>query len=138
MSGSILFRHNLDHLKELGCKVAIDDFGTGYSSFGWLRDLPVEIIKIDRSFVTPLATDIASVHIVRSIVDLCKRLGFTVIAEGVETRTQADMLTALGVDRSKDSRSGPRNRRPRPASSTASNFRHHKAQVRQRELPSYR
>ncbi len=102
-----LVRRNLDHLKELGCKVAIDDFGTGYSSFGWLRDLPVEIIKIDRSFVTPLATDIASVHIVRSIVDLCKRLGFTVIAEGVETRTQADMLTALGVDRLQGFAFGP-------------------------------
>jgi diguanylate cyclase (GGDEF)-like protein/PAS domain S-box-containing protein len=102
-----LVRRTLDHLKELGCKVAIDDFGTGYSSFGWLRDLPVEIIKIDRSFVTPLATDIASVHIVRSIVDLCKRLGFTVIAEGVETRTQADMLTALGVDRLQGFAFGP-------------------------------
>jgi diguanylate cyclase (GGDEF)-like protein len=102
-----LVRRTLDQLKELGCKVAIDDFGTGYSSFGWLRDLPVEIIKIDRSFVTPLATDIASVHIVRSIVDLCKRLGFTVIAEGVETRTQADMLTALGVDRLQGFAFGP-------------------------------
>jgi diguanylate cyclase (GGDEF)-like protein/PAS domain S-box-containing protein len=102
-----LVRYTLDQLKELGCKVAIDDFGTGYSSFGWLRDLPVEIIKIDRSFVRPLATDIASVHIVRAIVDLCKRLGFTVIAEGVETRTQADMLTALGVDRLQGFAFGP-------------------------------
>jgi diguanylate cyclase (GGDEF)-like protein/PAS domain S-box-containing protein len=100
-------RSTLHELKDLGCKVAIDDFGTGYSSFGWLRDLPVEIIKIDRSFVTPLATDIASVHIVRSIVDLCKRLGFLVVAEGVETRTQADMLTALGVDRLQGFAFGP-------------------------------
>jgi diguanylate cyclase (GGDEF)-like protein/PAS domain S-box-containing protein len=102
-----LVRTTLHQLKELGCKIAIDDFGTGYSSFGWLRDLPVEIIKIDRSFITPLATDTASVHIVRSIVDLCKRLGFTVIAEGVETRSQADMLTALGVDRLQGFAFGP-------------------------------
>jgi diguanylate cyclase (GGDEF)-like protein/PAS domain S-box-containing protein len=89
----------LRRLRDLGCSVAIDDFGTGYSSFGYLRDLPADIIKIDRSFVEPLATDVRSVHIVRAIVDLSKRLGFTVVAEGVETLTQADMLTALGVDR---------------------------------------
>jgi diguanylate cyclase (GGDEF)-like protein/PAS domain S-box-containing protein len=90
---------SLRHLRMLGCAVAIDDFGTGYSSFGYLRDLPADLIKIDRSFVVPLATDVRSVHIVRAIVDLSKRLGFVVIAEGVETMTQADMLTALGVDR---------------------------------------
>jgi PAS domain S-box-containing protein/diguanylate cyclase (GGDEF)-like protein len=94
-----LVRHSLDRLRALGCSTAIDDFGTGYSSFGWLRDLPVQIIKIDRSFITSIATDITAVHIVRAMVDLCKRLGFIVIAEGVETQTQADMLTALGVDR---------------------------------------
>jgi diguanylate cyclase (GGDEF)-like protein/PAS domain S-box-containing protein len=89
----------LRRLREAGCSVAIDDFGTGYSSFGYLRDLPADIIKIDRSFVTPLGTDARSSHIVRAIVDLSKRLGFTVVAEGIETTTQADMLIALGVDR---------------------------------------
>jgi diguanylate cyclase (GGDEF)-like protein/PAS domain S-box-containing protein len=89
----------LQALRELGCGIAIDDFGTGYSSFGWLRDLPVDYIKLDRSFVAPLAEDSTSVHVVRSMVDLCSRLGFCVVAEGVETQTQADMLTALGVNR---------------------------------------
>jgi diguanylate cyclase (GGDEF)-like protein/PAS domain S-box-containing protein len=92
-------RGTLDTLRAIGCGIAIDDFGTGYSSFGWLRDLPVDYIKLDRSFVAPLATDPTAIHIVRSMVDLCNRLGFKVVAEGVETRTQADMLTALGVSR---------------------------------------
>jgi diguanylate cyclase (GGDEF)-like protein/PAS domain S-box-containing protein len=92
-------RGTLAALRSMGCSIAIDDFGTGYSSYGWLRDLPVDFIKLDRSFVTPLADEPTAVHIVRSMVDLCTRLGFKVVAEGVETRTQADMLTALGVDR---------------------------------------
>jgi EAL domain-containing protein (putative c-di-GMP-specific phosphodiesterase class I) len=92
-------RGTLAKLRSMGCSIAIDDFGTGYSSYGWLRDLPVDYIKLDRSFVTPLAEEPTAVHIVRSMVDLCTRLGFKVVAEGVETRTQADMLTALGVDR---------------------------------------
>jgi diguanylate cyclase (GGDEF)-like protein/PAS domain S-box-containing protein len=92
-------RGTLAALRSMGCSIAIDDFGTGYSSYGWLRDLPVDYIKLDRSFVTPLAEEPTAVHIVRSMVDLCTRLGFKVVAEGVETRTQADMLTALGVDR---------------------------------------
>ncbi len=89
----------LHQLRDLGCSIAIDDFGTGYSSFGYLRDLPADIIKIDRSFIEPLGSDARSAHIVRAIVDLSQRLGFTVIAEGVETATQADMLTAIGVNR---------------------------------------
>jgi diguanylate cyclase len=92
-------RGTLDTLRAIGCQIAIDDFGTGYSSFGWLRDLPVDYIKLDRSFVAPMATDPTAIQIVRSMVDLCNRLGFKVVAEGVETRTQADMLTALGVSR---------------------------------------
>jgi diguanylate cyclase (GGDEF)-like protein/PAS domain S-box-containing protein len=92
-------RDTLETIRQLGCSVAIDDFGTGYSSFGWLRDLPVDYIKLDRTFVAPLSEDSSVVHIVRSMIDLCSRLGFCVVAEGVETQTQADMLTALGVDR---------------------------------------
>ncbi len=94
-----MVRGTLDTLRAIGCEIAIDDFGTGYSSFGWLRDLPVDYIKLDRSFVAPLANDPTAIQIVRSMVDLCNRLGFKVVAEGVETRTQADMLTALGVSR---------------------------------------
>jgi diguanylate cyclase (GGDEF)-like protein/PAS domain S-box-containing protein len=89
----------LQAMREMGCGIAIDDFGTGYSSFGRLRDLPVDYIKLDRSFVAPLSQDSTAVHVVRSMVDLCSRLGFCVVAEGVETQTQADMLTALGVHR---------------------------------------
>ncbi len=92
-------RSTLAQLNALGCAIAIDDFGTGYSSFSWLRDLPVQIVKIDRSFVWAMTNDAAAAHVVRAIADLCRCLGSTVIAEGVETQAQADMLTSFGIDR---------------------------------------
>ncbi len=80
----------------LGVPIALDDFGTGYSSLSLLRDLPVSIVKIDRSFVAPIAHDHSAIAITRSLIGLCRDLGITTIAEGVETAEQLAALRSLG------------------------------------------
>ena len=85
-------------LKRLGIRIAIDDFGTGYFSLAHLKDLPIDKIKIDRSFVKDLPDDVGSAAIARAIVQLARSLGLVVIAEGVETRAQRDLLLELGCD----------------------------------------
>ena len=89
----------LRELRKLGFGVAVDDFGMGYSSLGRLHDLPVSVVKLDRSFVSGLPGDERSVGIVRATVDVCRLLGLVVVAEGVETDQQADMILEMGVDR---------------------------------------
>jgi diguanylate cyclase (GGDEF)-like protein len=86
---------SLSRLREMGVRLALDDFGAGYSSLSYLRRLPVDLLKIDRSFVTGMAHDDA---IVRSTIDLAHDLGLEVIAEGVETPEARDRLAALGCD----------------------------------------
>jgi diguanylate cyclase (GGDEF)-like protein len=86
----------LEALNELGVTLAIDDFGTGYSSLAYLRDLPVDEIKIDRSFVFEMQS--AGETIVRSIIDLAHNLGMRAVAEGVESQTLLTRLTELGCD----------------------------------------
>lgn len=89
----------LDALRAHGIRIAMDDFGTGYAGLGAFRSLPVDVVKIDRSFVTPLADRNADdVELVGSIVRLIHRFGRVVIAEGVETAAQASVLTELGCD----------------------------------------
>jgi diguanylate cyclase (GGDEF)-like protein len=85
----------LDQLHELGVMASIDDFGTGYSSLAHLRELPIDTIKIDRSFITRLRDDADSV-IVRSLIDLGRSLGLRIVAEGVEDEHTARLLTELG------------------------------------------
>ena len=80
-------------------RLALDDFGTGYSSFGQLHSLRINELKIDRSFITSLATDRHSVAIVRALAELAKELDLTVTAEGIETIDQRDRARQLGCGR---------------------------------------
>jgi len=85
-------------LRAMGVTVAIDDFGTGHSSLSYLRRLPVDVIKIDRSFVHEAVEDAGAEAIVKTIVNLSKTLGIGVVAEGVETLEQAEMLARMECD----------------------------------------
>ncbi len=85
-------------LKELGVGIAMDDFGKGYSSLNYLRNFPIDILKIDRSFVSGFGKDLEEDAIVRLMVDLAHTLGLHVIAEGVETAEQLAQLEAAGCD----------------------------------------
>jgi diguanylate cyclase (GGDEF)-like protein len=89
-------RQVLTRLNEMGLRLAIDDFGTGYSSLAYLKRLPVQTIKIDRSFVTGMCDDPSDATIVRSTIDLGRNLGLAVVAEGVETRETWNALRGLG------------------------------------------
>ena len=85
-------------LDKMGVQFSIDDFGTGYSALSYLQKLPVDEIKIDKSFVSGLLTDPRSEAIVRSIIDLGRNLGFRVVAEGVEDRRTWECLAQLKCD----------------------------------------
>ena len=87
-------RHDLQELHELGLPLVIDDFGTGFSPLSYLRDLPVSAIKIDRSFVCGLGVRADCERITEALIALGHGMGLDVIAEGVETREQADWLEA--------------------------------------------
>ncbi|MDX1443866.1 MAG: EAL domain-containing protein [Gammaproteobacteria bacterium] len=86
----------LQDLKKLGCRLALDDFGTGSSSLSYLKSFPVDIIKIDRSFVSDLNGDAHDAAIARATIGLAQSLGLDVIAEGVETQQQLDWLLGEG------------------------------------------
>jgi EAL domain-containing protein (putative c-di-GMP-specific phosphodiesterase class I) len=93
------FGATLSSLKSLGVRLAIDDFGTGYSSLSYLKRFPVDAVKIDRTFVVGLGTDPHDSALVAAIVAMAAALSLEVTAEGVETRTQLDMLSRLGCCR---------------------------------------
>jgi diguanylate cyclase (GGDEF)-like protein len=88
----------LNDLKDVGVQLALDDFGTGYSSLGYLMRFPVDIIKLDRTFIADLGRDPASDTIVSSVIHLAHDLGMTIVAEGMETAGQHEELTRLGCD----------------------------------------
>jgi predicted signal transduction protein with EAL and GGDEF domain len=88
----------LEDLSRMGVLVSIDDFGTGYSSMSYLRKLPIDKLKIDRSFVSDLATSSDAASIVKAIISLAHSLRLKVVAEGVETAAQLDQLRELGCD----------------------------------------
>ncbi|MGH3865978.1 MAG: putative bifunctional diguanylate cyclase/phosphodiesterase [Pseudonocardiaceae bacterium] len=85
-------------LHELGIRIAVDDFGTGYSSLAYLRRLPVDEVKIDKSFVLGLASDLGDLAVVRAIIELGHSLGLIVVAEGVEQDATRDQLVEMGCD----------------------------------------
>lgn len=89
---------SLQALKQLGVKLAIDDFGTGYSCLAYLRDIPGDYLKVDRSFVNDVPGKERSEAVTSAIVVLGKNLHYQIVAEGVETQAQADYLKSLGCD----------------------------------------
>jgi diguanylate cyclase (GGDEF)-like protein len=101
----------LNQLHAAGFKLSIDDFGTGYSSLAYLKRLPVDELKIDRSFVMAMETDEQDAKIVRSTIDLAHNLGLTVVAEGVESEAILQQLAALHCDEAQ----GYHMSRPMPA-----------------------
>lgn len=86
----------LNALADIGIATAIDDFGTGFSSFSYLRDLPVDKIKIDRSFVSQITTSEKNAAVCKGVIGLAREMGLKVVAEGVETRAQAGALSGYG------------------------------------------
>ncbi len=88
----------LERVRAIGCRIAIDDFGTGYSSLNYLRRLPVDIIKVDRSFVAPLGQEEDSLSFLAAMVQLARTLRLRVVAEGVETEVQRALLASIACD----------------------------------------
>src|SRR5438552_17358220 len=88
----------LKTIRDMGVKIAIDDFGTGYSSLGYLAKLPVNSLKIDRSFIIAMADDPDTMTLVSTIISLAHSLRLKVVAEGVETEEQARILRRLRCD----------------------------------------
>ncbi|MGW0613199.1 aminotransferase class I/II-fold pyridoxal phosphate-dependent enzyme [Streptomyces sp. NPDC002788] len=86
----------LHTLKELGVHIAVDDFGTGFSSLRYLRDFPIDVLKIDKSFIDDIARDAQQVALVEGIVRIADTLGLQVIAEGIENTAQRDLLAGMG------------------------------------------
>jgi diguanylate cyclase (GGDEF)-like protein/PAS domain S-box-containing protein len=89
---------NLEALRERGVRISIDDFGTGYSSLNYLKRFPIHSLKIDRSFVTEVVTNPADAGIVRAIIEMAHGLKLNVVAEGVETTGQFQLLQRFGCD----------------------------------------
>jgi diguanylate cyclase len=115
MADPVRVRSVVEQLKETGVRIAIDDFGTGYSSLSYLKTLPVDVIKIDRTFVMGMMEDESDRAIVRSTIDLAHNLGLSVVAEGVDSRDTLDELARYGCDMAQ----GFFIARPQPAAAVA-------------------
>ena len=98
IDSSDVSRENLLRLRDAGIKAALDDFGVGYSSLVHLRDLPMQCLKIDRSFTVECMRDARTLTIVKSVIEMAHNLGLTVTAEGIETPAQQAWMHHLGCD----------------------------------------
>ena len=98
LDGSAHVAETLQALHDAGARVSLDDFGTGYSSLSYLHRFPIDVLKIDRSFVSSMRAGGEGEEIVRTILTLAQGLDLQVVAEGVETREQADALKRLRCD----------------------------------------
>ena len=104
LTESVLLRHeegiaaNLAEFKRLGVRLAIDDFGTGYSSLSYLRELPIDVLKIDKSFVEGITASQRRLALAKGIVAIASTLGIAVVAEGIETGEQCELLTEMGCE----------------------------------------
>ena len=98
MSNTEEAQRTLTYLNNLGVSLAIDDFGTGYSSLGYLRRFPLDSLKIDRSFIRDITTNIDDATITRAIIGMAHNLNLKVVAEGVETEAQVAFLAANACD----------------------------------------
>jgi EAL domain-containing protein (putative c-di-GMP-specific phosphodiesterase class I) len=87
---------DLAELKSIGVRLAIDDFGTGYSSLSYLRDLPIDVVKMDKSFVEGIADSDQRLALAEGIVQIARTLSLEVVAEGIETEVQRDLLASMG------------------------------------------
>jgi EAL domain-containing protein (putative c-di-GMP-specific phosphodiesterase class I) len=88
----------LKRLKKLGIRISVDDFGTGYSSLAYVKRFPIDVLKIDRSFITDVTTNPADAAITGAIIDMAHSMDVRVVAEGVETAEQLDFLRQRGCD----------------------------------------
>ena len=98
MRSPVEVSRQLQRLRSLGVEVAIDDFGSGYSNWSYLRDLPATTVKLDQSFIRNLSDDEKDRRLVRTIIDLAKRLEMHVVAEGIETQATRDLVAHWGCD----------------------------------------
>jgi EAL domain-containing protein (putative c-di-GMP-specific phosphodiesterase class I) len=115
MSDIAVSSTRLEQLRRLGVRIAIDDFGTGYSSLGYLRDIPVDVLKIDRSFISGLLDSARQRDLVTAVVQLGHTLGLRVVVEGVEDEAQLPVLVAIGCRLAQGYHLG----RPEPAGTLA-------------------
>jgi PAS domain S-box-containing protein len=98
MNDDGLALRNLEALRRLGVRISVDDFGTGYSALSYLTSLPLDTVKLDRSFIAPITEDDFQAELAESVIKLSHRRGLTVVAEGVETAAQAECLRRIGCD----------------------------------------
>ena len=98
IEGVARLRPSLSRIMERGVKVSLDDFGTGYSSLNYLKELPLHVLKIDKSFIEALSADTRALPLIDGIIQIAHRLGLSVVAEGVETAEQLEALNNVGCD----------------------------------------